>query len=74
MSMHYFTAIVKIQILSEVVPKETNSLYGTNMKTQFPHIIYTGQSCSCSPEGRNVQAGLAPQRIYQRHESGFLVL
>jgi hypothetical protein len=30
----------------EVITKETNSLYGTNIKTQFSHIIYIGGSCS----------------------------
>jgi hypothetical protein len=30
----------------EVITEETNSLYGTNIKTKFSHIIYTGQNCS----------------------------
>jgi hypothetical protein len=30
----------------EVITKEANPLHGTNIKTQFSHIIYTGWSCS----------------------------
>jgi hypothetical protein len=30
----------------KVITKETNSLYGTNIKTQFSHIIYTEWRCS----------------------------
>jgi hypothetical protein len=45
--MHCFTAIgVKISVAVEVTAKETNSLYGTNIKTQFSHWIYTGRHCS----------------------------
>jgi hypothetical protein len=33
-------------IRKEVITRETNSLYGTNIKTQFSHIIYPGRSCS----------------------------
>jgi hypothetical protein len=36
MSMHYFTAIVKSSIVRiEVITKETNYLYGTNIESQF---------------------------------------
>jgi hypothetical protein len=30
----------------EGIAKKKNSLYGTNIKTQFSHMIYTGRSCS----------------------------
>jgi hypothetical protein len=29
-----------------VITRETNSLYGANSKTPFPHLIYTGRSCT----------------------------
>jgi hypothetical protein len=35
-----------ITIRIGVINEETNSLYGTNIKTQFSHIIYIGRSCS----------------------------
>jgi hypothetical protein len=57
----------------EVIPKETHSLFGTYIKTQFSsYIIYTGQSCSdfCydngSQDGRDIPAGLTNQIFYQR--------
>jgi hypothetical protein len=37
---------IKSTIRIEVIAKETDYLYGTNTKTQFSHINYTGQSCS----------------------------
>jgi hypothetical protein len=36
----------QITIRIEVITKEPNSLCGTNIKTQFSHVIYTGRSCS----------------------------
>jgi hypothetical protein len=30
----------------QVITKQTNSLYSTNMKTQFSYTVYSGQSCS----------------------------
>jgi hypothetical protein len=48
MSIHYFMAnAVKIKstIRIEVITKETNSLYGTNMKTQFSYRNYTRWRC-----------------------------
>jgi hypothetical protein len=59
----------------EVITGERNSLYDTNIKNNFLHLIYTGQSCvifffccdNRSPDGRHVQAGLNDQMVYQRH-------
>jgi hypothetical protein len=50
MCMPYFMGIVvKIRvrtIIIEVISTETNSLYGTNIETQFSHIICTELICS----------------------------
>jgi hypothetical protein len=48
MYVHYFTAIVEVKstVNIEVITKETNSLYVTNIKTQFSHIIHTRGNCS----------------------------
>jgi hypothetical protein len=58
------------------------SLSGTIIKTQFSSIIYTWRrrmyfSDFCchneSPDGRDVEAGLADRMVYQRHVGGFLI-
>jgi hypothetical protein len=78
MPMHYFTAIiVKIRI---EIAEETNSLYGTNIKTIFTHNLHWTElqfSDFCrdydSPDRRDVLAGLTDRMIYHRHVGGFLV-
>jgi hypothetical protein len=66
----------------EDITGEINSVYGTNIRTQFSHLIYTGRVVYSffdfcydneSPNGRDVQAELTARMVYQRHVVGFLV-
>jgi hypothetical protein len=67
--MHYFTAIIKIMGLSEYKSSlKRNSLYGTNIKTQFSHIIYTGWSCSFL-----TSAAIMGVQVREMSELGWLI-
>jgi hypothetical protein len=43
---HGYCCYDQSSVRIDVITKDTNSLYGTNLKTQFSHIIDAEQSCS----------------------------
>jgi hypothetical protein len=43
---HGYFNLNQITVGIEVLTKEIISLYGTNIKTQFSHSVYTGWSCA----------------------------
>jgi hypothetical protein len=61
-------------ITIDVITRETNSAYGTNTKnTNFPTlstldgvVVFYFYCDNRSPDGRDVQAGLTDQMVYQR--------